>query len=177
LDLDSHASHKTIRDSVEALGFRAFSYAEQFDEIRRAFFYFDLALGIIGLIALITASLGIVNTMVMSISERRREIGVLKSLGGDDADIRLLFLAESGVIGAVGAIVGIITGWLITRLASFIAVSFMRKEGIPPVDLFALPIWLILIALGIGIIVSLLAGYYPASRASRVDPVDALRNE
>lgn len=177
LDLDPHASHKTIRDSVEALGYRAFSYAEQFDEIRRAFFYFDLALGIIGLIALITASLGIVNTMVMSISERRREIGVLKSLGGDDADIRLLFLAESGVIGAVGAIVGIITGWLITRLASFIAVSFMRKEGIPPVDLFALPIWLILIALGIGVIVSLLAGYYPASRASRVDPVDALRNE
>jgi ABC-type antimicrobial peptide transport system permease subunit len=177
LDLDPYVPYKTVSDSIKAMGYRTFSFAEQFDEIRRFFFYFDLALGVVGLIALATASLGIVNTMVMSILERKREIGVLKSLGADDRDIRFLFLAESGVIGAVGAALGIVVGWIITRAASVVAHFFMRRGGIPEVDMFALPMWLILIAMGVGIGVSLLAGLYPAGRAARVDPVEALRNE
>ncbi|MCX6831923.1 MAG: FtsX-like permease family protein [candidate division Zixibacteria bacterium] len=177
LDLDPRALHKTVRDSVEALGFRAFSFAEQFDEIRKFFVYFDLALGLIGLIALITASLGIVNTMVMSILERKREIGVLKSLGADEREIRFLFLAESGMIGLLGSLFGITFGWLITRVASAIAKMVMVKQDIPATELFAIPIWLILIALAIGVGVSLLAGFYPASRAAHIDPIEALRNE
>ncbi len=177
LDLDPRVSPKTVRDSVEALGFRSFSFAEQFDEIRQFFLYFDLILGVIGFIALFTASLGIVNTMVMSITERRREIGVLKSLGADDRDIRYLFLAESGAIGSIGAIVGIFIGWMISRIASAIAAAIMAKEGVHDVELFALPWWLILIAFSFGLIVSLIAGYYPAVRAARVDPVQALRND
>ena len=177
LDLDPRVPFKLVKDSVEAMGFRAFSFAEQFSEIQKFFFYFDLALGVIGLIALITASLGIINTMVMSILERKREIGVLKSLGADDSDIRFLFLVESGVIGAIGAGAGIFFGWLITRVASGVAHIVMQREGIPPMELFALPLWLILIALAIGIGVSLLAGAYPAGRAARVDPVEALRND
>jgi putative ABC transport system permease protein len=132
---------------------------------------------LIGFIALTTASLGIVNTMVMSTLERRREIGVLKSLGADERDIRFLFLAESGMIGVIGAAVGIIFGWLISRVASMVAKMFMAKEGIPQTELFALPFWLILIALSIGIVVSLLAGFYPASRAAKIDPVTALRSD
>ena len=166
-----------MRDSVQALGFRCFSFAEQFSKLRKVFVYFNLALGVIGLIALISASLGIVNTMVMSILERTREIGVLKSLGADDRDIRLLFLVESGVIGAVGAAVGIVFGWLITRVASTVAKAIMAKDGFGDIELFAMPPWLILTALGIGIVVSLAAGYYPAARAARVDPVQALRAE
>lgn len=177
LDIEPHVMHKAIKDSVEALGFSAFSFAEQFDEIRRFFRYFDMALGLIGLIALTTASLGIVNTMVMSILERRREIGVLKSLGADDRDIRVLFLAESGMIGIMGATIGTVFGWVISRIASAIAKMFMAKEGIPQAELFALPVWLILIALALGLGVSLLAGLYPASRAARVDPIEALRND
>ncbi|SYZ74746.1 conserved membrane hypothetical protein [Candidatus Zixiibacteriota bacterium] len=177
LDLDAHMPYKPIKDSVEAMGFRAFSFAEQFDQIRKMFVYFDMALALIGLIALTTASLGIVNTMVMSILERKKEIGVLKSLGADDNDIRLLFLVESGVIGEIGAIAGIILGWLISRAASGVAQYYMIKEGVPAAELFALPPWLILIALSIGIVVSVLAGLYPAARAAHVDPVEALRAE
>ncbi|MBI5266083.1 MAG: ABC transporter permease, partial [candidate division Zixibacteria bacterium] len=77
LDVDPTMPHSTIRKNVEAMGYRTFSYAERFEEIQKFFFYFDLALGAIGLIALVTASLGIINTMVMSILERKREIGVL----------------------------------------------------------------------------------------------------
>ena len=177
LDFDPKVPYKQIRDSVQAMGFRAFSFAEQFEEMQKFFLYFDLALGILGMIALLTASLGIVNTMVMSITERRREIGILKSLGADEPDIRRLFLVESGIIGALGTAIGIFFGWLISRIVTLVAQGYMRSQGIPETDLFALPPWLLLIALAVGIGVSVLAGSYPAARAARVDPVEALRGE
>ena len=177
IDLDPGSPYAPIRDSVEALGFETFSYAEEFEEIRQIFMYFNMALGMIGLIALVTSSLGIINTMLMSIVERRREIGVIKSLGADEREIRLLFLFESGMIGMIGAVGGIIVGWLISRVGSFIAQTYMEREGVPPIDLFTVPPWLIIAALLIGLVVSLAAGYYPAARAARVDPVAALRNE
>jgi putative ABC transport system permease protein len=177
VDFDPKVMYKTVRDSVEALGYKTFSFAQEFEEIQRVFFYFDLALSVIGLIALITAALGIVNTMVMSITERRREIGVLKSLGADEIEIRGLFLVESGVIGVLGTVGGILVGWVLTRIVSVIAQHYMQSEGIRQMDLFALPLWLILTAVGLGVGVSLAAGYYPAARAARVDPVAALRNE
>jgi hypothetical protein len=177
ISFDPKVYYKNIRDSVEAMGFRTFSFAAEFEQIQKMFLYLDLALGVIGLIALFTASLGIVNTMVMSITERRKEIGVLKSLGADERDIRWLFLVESGVIGMIGTVMGIFFGWVITRIVSAIAQGYMRREGIPEMDLFSLPPWLILIALGVGVGVSVLAGLYPAARAARVDPVEALRNE
>ncbi len=177
LDLDQGTPYESIRDSVEALGFETFSFAEEFTEIQKIFLFFNLALGMIGLIALVTAGLGIVNTMVMSILERRREIGVLKSLGADDSDIRLMYLFESGMIGSVGAIGGIFVGWIITRGASLVADLYMTSKDIPSMEFFALPPWLILIAFGIGLFISVIAGFYPASRAAQVDPVQALRND
>lgn len=177
LDFDPKVLYTSVRDSVKKLGFKAFSFAEQFEKIQQAFIYFDLALGVVGLIALITASLGIANTMIMSINERKREIGVLKSLGADDSDIRYLFLVESGAIGFLGTAGGIVFGWLITRVVSAVVKGYMKDEGITPYELFALPLWLILIALAVGVGVSVLAGFYPAARASRIDPVAALRND
>jgi len=132
---------------------------------------------VVGLIALTVASLGIINTMVMSITERRREIGVLRSLGADQTDIKLLFLIESAMIGSIGAIIGILFGWSITRLISLIVQHYMEREGIDPIEMFALPLWLVVTAFLFGLLVSLVAGYYPASRAAKVDPVQALRGE
>lgn len=177
MDIDPNIMHTSISDSVKALGYRPFSYAEQFEEIQKVFMYFNMGLGVIGLIALITASLGIVNTMVMTIMERRREIGVLKSLGADEMYIRGLFLMESSLIGAFGAAGGIFVGWLISRIVSFTAKQFMINEGVDPIELFSVPWWLILIAFSIGLIVAILAGYFPSSRAAKIDPVTALRND
>jgi ABC-type antimicrobial peptide transport system permease subunit len=177
LNFDPKVPYRQIRDSIQTMGYRVFSFAEQFEQMQQFFLYFDLALGVIGMIALLTASLGIVNTMVMSITERRKEIGILKSLGADEPDIRRLFLVESGVIGAIGTGAGICLGWIITRIASLIAQGYMRNQGMPEMDLFALPPWLLLIAISVGVGVSLLAGWYPAARAASVDPVEALRGE
>ncbi len=170
-------SHITIADSVEALGYRVFSYAQEFDEISKFFVYFDLGLAVLGVIALITASLGIINTLLVSILERTREIGVMKSLGADDRDIRVLFLVESAVIGLTGSIVGVVVGWLATRIASAVARAIMAGEGVDLPEVFALPIWLIALAVSFGTLVSLLAGWYPSRRAARIDPVEALRSD
>ncbi|MGH8016445.1 MAG: ABC transporter permease, partial [Candidatus Zixiibacteriota bacterium] len=177
VDLKQGYSHKPVVDSVRAMGFRAFSYAEEFEEITKFFTYFDLGLGVIGLIALFVASLGIINTMMMSITERRREIGILKALGADEKEIKLMFLIESALIGSLGSIFGIILGWGISRMASVVAKAFMEKQGVDPIEIFAIPIWLTAIAFVLGLIVSLIAGYYPSARAARVDPVEALRYE
>jgi putative ABC transport system permease protein len=175
--MDVDALYEPIRDSITAAGFRTFSFAEEFDDIRRFFRYFNLALGLVGSIALITASLGIINTMVMSITERRREIGVWMSLGAGMWDIRRLFLVESGLIGLIGALGGVIFGWMISRIGSLVAKTLMEGEGVPPMEMFRVPPWLVVTALIFGVLVSLLAGYYPANRAARIDPVASLRNE
>jgi putative ABC transport system permease protein len=115
--------------------------------------------------------------MVMSITERRREIGIIKSLGADEREIRLVFLAESAVIGFVGSAVGILAGWVGTRIVAAVAKMIMRREEMPIFDPFVLPLWLIALSLAFGVLVSLLAGAYPSGRAARVDPVEALRSE
>lgn len=175
--LQPWASHPAVSDSVEARGFRGFSYASEFAEIRRFLLFFNLGLAAVGFVALVTASLGIVNTMMMSISERRREIGLLKSLGAEDRDVRFLFLVESAWIGALGAGFGILLGWGVARVASVIAREVMSRQDVPPMELFATPAWLVGTAMLFGIVVSVAAGALPAGRASRVDPVQALRNE
>jgi putative ABC transport system permease protein len=177
LETEPRASHEAIVDSVEALGFRAFSFLEEFEQLQRFFIYYYIGLGVVGLIALATASLGIANTMIMSITERRREIGILKSLGASEREIQLAFLVESGTIGAVGAVIGILFGWIGTRIVAAILSVVMRREEMPVFDPFALPLWLVFLALAFGIAVSVAAGLYPAARAARVDPVDALRAE
>ena len=177
LELEPLANHKTVKDSVVAMGYRASSFAEQFEEMQRFMVYYYFGMGVIGLIALLTASLGIINTLVMSINERRREIGILKSLGAAEGDIRRLFLVESGVIGVVGSVTGVAIGWAATRVVAAIAKIIMEREDMPVFDPFALPLWLVGLAIAFGLSVSVAAGLYPAARAARVDPVEALRSE
>jgi putative ABC transport system permease protein len=175
--LHSVTDYDSTHSKIEALGYNTFSFIEQFEEMKKVFLVFDLVLAIMGFIALVVASLGILNTMVMSIVERYREIGILKSLGADNGDIRLLYLVESGAIGFIGAIFGLVFGWVITRVGSFIAGYYMQKQGVQFIEMFDLPWWLILFALIFGTAISLLAGLYPANRAAKIDPVRALRNE
>ena len=165
------------------MGFKTYCFAAQYDEIRRFFMIFDIALGCVGAVALMIAAMGIINTMVMSVVERRREIGILKSLGADDGDIRWLFIAESGMIGVIGSAIGVVIGWVVTIIATFVGRIIIAEIGeadmeqLKQFQLFVLPVWLIFVAIAFGTVVSLIAGLYPSSRAASVDPVKALRNE
>lgn len=166
-----------VRKKLEEMGVEVFTITDQFKELKRGFLIMDTILGAIGTIALFVASLGIINTMIMSILERTRDIGIMKAIGGAESDIRKIFFVEAASIGFLGALFGLILGWGVTLVANFVANTKLIPQGEAPIDLFYFPLWLILGAVGFSMIVSLAAGLYPAIRAARIDPVKALRHD
>jgi ABC-type antimicrobial peptide transport system permease subunit len=166
-----------VENQIKDMGFMAFSLNDALKGAKRAFIILDIVLSLIGSIALAVSSLGIVNTMVMSILERTREIGIMKAIGGSDGDIRRIFLVEASAIGCMGGVAGVALGWLVGRAINFGANVYIRSQGGPTGDLFSLPLWLIAGAIGFAFVVSLIAGSYPASRAARLDPIRALRHD
>lgn len=166
-------TEKKLKD----LGFGAFSLLDASKSLLTFFRVLDLLLGIFSSLALAVATLGIVNTLVMAVLERRREIGVLKALGAADRDVKQLFFVEAGVMGFLGGILGTVLGWLIGRTLTFGTNVYLHRQNLPSVNISSVPLWLVLGGIGFAVVVSLVAGLYPASRASRLDPVQALRYE
>lgn len=166
-----------VEDQIKAMGYSAFSLNDALQSAKRAFIILDIVLSLIGSIALAVSSLGIVNTMVMSILERTREIGVMKAVGGSDGDIRRIFLIEASTIGVLGGVLGVALGWAFGRVIDFGANIYIRSQGGTVGNLFSLPWWLIGGSIGFAVIVSLIAGSYPASRAAKLDPIQALRHD
>ena len=166
-----------VNDKIKNMGLNTFAISDQLDEIKKSFMIMDGLLGAVGTIALLISALGIINTMVMSIMERTREIGIMKAIGGSDKEIKLLFFLEAGAIGTIGAIFGLLLGWIFTRIANLVLNSYFIPKEVEHVELFYFPLWLVLGAVCFSIIISLLAGMYPAMRAAKVDPVVALRHD
>ena len=166
-----------VEDAIKKLGFSAFSLLDAARSLRIVFTVFDLFLGLFGSLALTVASLGIINTLVMAILERRREIGVLKALGASDGDVKNLFFAEAGAMGLVGGLLGVTLGWLIGVALSFGTTLYLKSQDLPSVKISYVPWWLAASAIAFAIVVSLVAGLYPAARAARLNPVEALRYE
>ena len=166
-----------VEEAIKKLGFNTFSILDASKSMQRFFKILDMFLFIFGSLALTVASIGIVNTLVMAVLERRREIGIMKAIGASDQDVRGLFFAEAGAMGLLGGSLGIVFGWAIGKLIGIGTNIYLRNQGFPPEDFWAVTWWLVLLALGIAFIISLLSGLYPASRAAKLDPVQALRYE
>jgi putative ABC transport system permease protein len=113
----------------------------------------------------------------MAILERRREIGIMKAIGASDTDVQKLFFAEAGVMGVLGGVVGVALGWAIGQVINFFTNIYLKRQHFPPEQVWSVPWWLVVGAIGFAVIVSLLSGLYPAARAARLDPVQALRYE
>jgi ABC-type antimicrobial peptide transport system permease subunit len=114
----------------------------------------------------------------MSIFERTREIGIMKAIGAEDVEIKLIFFVEAGVIGLMGGMVGALAAWGIDQLANRLAYQFLLEpKGAHFVNFFSLPPWLWLGAILFAVLVSVIAALYPAARAARIDPVKALRHD
>lgn len=166
---------QSVENGIKDMGFSAFSLLDATRNLRVVFAVFDLLLGIFGSLALIVASLGIINTLVMAILERRREIGVLKALGAADRDIRGLFFAEAGVMGLLGGICGVALGWLIGRGINLGTNIYLIRRSLPATTISLVPWWMVGSAIAFAVVVSLAAGIYPASRAAKLNPIEALR--
>jgi putative ABC transport system permease protein len=166
-----------VEEAIKKMGFGAFSLVDATRSMRQFFAVLDGFLAIFGSLALAVASIGIVNTLVMAILERRREIGIMNALGASDADVRGLFFAEAGAMGLAGGVVGVTLGWAIGRLINFGTNIYLERQHFPSAQIWSVPLWLVISAIAFSMVVSLLSGLYPASRAARLDPVQALRYE
>ncbi len=167
-----------VRKRITELGFGSFSIVDELDQIRTVFLIIDSVLGLLGGISLLVASFGIANTMIMSILERTREIGIMKAIGAEDREIKMIFFVEAAVIGALGGVIGVLLAWGIDGVANRMAYRFVLKpQNASFIDFFSLPPWLSASAILFALFVSILAALYPASRAARIDPVRALRHD
>jgi len=166
-----------VQDAIKQMGFRTFSVLDATKSLRRFFTVLDLFLGIFGSLALAVATLAIINTLVMAVLERRREIGVMKAIGASDSDVKRLFFAEAGAMGFFGGVLGIALGFAIGKAINIGTGIYLHNHQMPAEAVWIMPPWLIGAAIAFSIAVSLLAGLYPASRAARLDPVQTLKYE
>jgi putative ABC transport system permease protein len=168
---------EAVEQVIKKLGFNTFSILDATRSLRQFFTILDLFLGIFGSLALAVASIGIVNTLVMAILERRREIGIMKAIGASDGDVKKLFFAEAGAMGALGGVVGVALGWTIGHVINLGTNIYLKRQALPPESFWSVPWWLVGAAIVFAFVVSLVSGLYPAARAARLDPVQALRYE
>ena len=177
IKLSSTKYIEAVKEKMEDKGYRTFALIDQLEEIKTGFIFVNMFLFAVGMIAITVAALGIINTMVMSILERYKEIGIMKAVGASDGDVKKIFLFESGAIGFLGGVLGLILGWLVSMFINQIVNYFMVKQGVPYMDYFSFRWWLCFGAIVFSVLISLAAGIYPTMRAARVDPVVALRHD
>ena len=169
--VDDMKNVKAVQQEIQNLGLQASSNAEWMEQVQQSSRSIQAALGGIGAVSLFVAAIGIANTMMMSIYERTKEIGIMKVLGCDMSAIRNMFLAEAGFIGLIGGIVGVILSYIISAI-----INFVLKESYYS-NISYIPPYLTLLALVFAVVIGMLAGLFPALRAMRLSPLAAIRNE
>ncbi|MFH1326784.1 MAG: ABC transporter permease [archaeon] len=124
-------------------------------------------------ISLIVGAIGIANTMYTSVIERTNEIGIMKAIGAKNKDVLYIFLIESGLLGLIGGIIGVVLGFSISKVIEYIAISSLNTTLLQA----AAPAWLIIGSLVFGFLIGGISGTFPALQASKTNVVDALRYE
>ncbi len=160
-----------VQEVIRGMGYSADSNIEWINQMREQSRSIQAALGGIGAVSLFVAAIGIANTMMMSIYERTKEIGVIKVLGCDLSNIRNMFLSEAAFIGLIGGAIGLILSFIISTIINVV------MQGSYMANISYIPLWLVLIALAFSILVGMLSGLFPALRAMRLSPLAAIRNE
>ena len=165
-----------VAGEIEALGFSTITAAEILDEINSVFGVIGIGLTSFAIIALLVAAIGIVNTLLMTIYERTREIGVMKAVGATRGAVRLMFTMEGAALGFLGGAIGVATGWFLGLVLNIVG-SRTFLSDFPNFQMAVLPPWLIFAVVGLTTAISMVAALYPANRAAQLHPVEALRYE
>lgn len=179
VNVDKIENVMEVQRQLNDLGYQAYSNIEWMEQSEKQSEMIQAVLGGIGAVSLFVAAIGIANTMMMSIYERTREIGVMKVLGCDMGAIRNMFLLESGFIGFMGGVIGIVLSYGVSILINrFLQISqMMNIENVANGDISRIPSWLSLMSIGFAVLVGMAAGFLPALRAMKLSPLAAIRNE
>lgn len=165
-----------VQKAITDMGFQANSQMEWIEQSQKTYNMIQLVLGGIGAISLFVAAIGIANTMMMSIYERTKEIGVIKVLGCDLRTIRNMFLLESGFIGFIGGAIGVAISYGIGFIMNhFLGIGQIMTGQAG--DISRIPLWLAAAAVVFAIFVGMAAGFFPSLRAMHLSPLAAIRNE
>lgn len=178
IDEDSVIS---VQEAINEAGYRASSPMEYLNEMKKASNSIQIMLGGIGAISLVVAAIGITNTMMMSIYERTKEIGVMKVIGAKLTDIKKMFLVEALVIGALGGTVGVLFSYLLSyalnKFGPQVAGEMFAMLGSGGSNVSIIPPWLALAALLFSTVIGLISGYFPARRAMGLSALSAIKTE
>ena len=167
-----------VQDQIKAMGYEAYSLTDALENMKQTSGLIQAILGGIGAVSLFVAAIGITNTMVMSIYERTKEIGVMKVIGAQLKDIKRLFLFEAAMIGLFGGILGIGLSFGISFIINSVLSGMNGNSGYyGPTILSDIPVWLALSGMGFSTVIGLVAGYYPAVRATKLSALEAIRTE
>ena len=160
--------------AIRSMGYNVETNAEYIDSMKKQFAMVQAVLGGIGAVSLLVAAIGIANTMMMSIYERTKEIGVMKVIGCGLKNIRQLFLMEAAFIGLAGGIIGNLLSLAMSALVNtFVSGGSMGISG----NLSFVPVWLVLVSTAFAVFVGTAAGYFPARRAMALSPLEAIRSQ
>lgn len=176
IETNSIGDVSAVQNDLNNLNYKTSSNESTTKDINKNFNNITLMLSILGVIVLIVAAIGIINTMIMAVHERTKSIGVMKSLGASSFDILSMFLFQSAIIGFIGSIIGSLISFGLFKLISYSVEQILLKQGFSLSLLSNIPWWLIVATIAFSVIISLLAGIYPAVRASKLDPIEALRH-
>jgi putative ABC transport system permease protein len=177
--VDREENVKETARVIHEKGLEAHAAIEFIERERFQYLLIFCGMAIVAAVALLVAALGIINTMLMTVLERAREIGVMKAVGARDRDVQAIFLLEGALIGLVGGGLGVLLGWAVSFPADAWMRSMVSREM--KIDLqesiFVFPPWLTLGCLAFACVVTTAAAFFPARRAARVNPVTSLRQE
>jgi putative ABC transport system permease protein len=170
---------KEISQQIRDMGYQTHSLTDILDSVQEQYGQLQAILGGIGAVSLLVAAIGITNTMIMSIYERTKEIGIMKVIGAALSDIRRLFLLESSLIGLLGGIFGLGFSFLISYVLNTSGMSLLGGYGMggPDTKMSVIPIWLVGYTLIFTTLVGILSGFYPARRAMKLSALEAIRTE
>ena len=185
INVDSMKNVTAVQDKIEELGYKTSSDMQYLEGYLETADMLQMVLGAIGGIAMLVSAINIANTMIMSIYERTKEIGIMKVLGCLVKDVKKLFLFEAGMIGLIGGVIGIscsyVASFFINKYGGKLLGSLMGTGGMygdnTASKFSQIPIWLPFVAALFSIIVGVISGYLPARRATKISAIEAMKTE
>ena len=166
-----------VRQQIEAMGYLTHSVVDTVNQVNNIFGTARTVLALVGMVALAVASLGMFNTLTVSLLERTREVGLMKAMGMKSIEVRELFLTESMIMGFFGGILGIILGFLAGKAVGLILSAYALSKGQGYIDISSIPVYFAVVVILLSLTVGIVTGIYPARRAKKISALDALRYE